>query len=242
MGKQATDPVCGMNVDPEQTPHHADHQGTTYHFCSARCREKFIAGPERHLSPAPAAESAPAPAGAIYICPMHPEVRQDHPGNCPICGMALEPEMPGLDDEENPELVDFSRRFWWTLPLTLVVVVLAMFGQYFQAWLSVDARTWAELVLTTPVVLWAGWPFLVRCVQSIRNRSPNMWTLIGIGVTAAYLYSRREAFPTGCLPINRSIAEGEQAWDIEPFLTTQEFNDLRRIIRNYSSSWYFMPA
>ncbi|WP_081677749.1 heavy metal translocating P-type ATPase [Novilysobacter defluvii] len=200
MAVPATDPVCGMNVDPEQTPHHADHQGTTYHFCSARCREKFIADPERHLSPAPAARSAPAPAGAIYICPMHPEVRQDHPGNCPICGMALEPEMPGLDDEENPELVDFSRRFWWTLPLTIVVVVLAMFGQYFQAWLSVDAQTWTELVLTTPVVLWAAWPFFVRCVQSIRNRSPNMWTLIGIGVAAAYLYSVVATVAPGLFP------------------------------------------
>lgn len=200
MAVPATDPVCGMNVDPEQTPHHADHQGTTYHFCSARCREKFIADPERHLSPAPAAQSAPAPAGAIYICPMHPEVRQDHPGNCPICGMALEPEMPGLDDEENPELVDFSRRFWWTLPLTIVVVVLAMFGQYFQAWLSVDAQTWTELVLTTPVVLWAAWPFFVRCVQSIRNRSPNMWTLIGIGVAAAYLYSVVATVAPGLFP------------------------------------------
>ena len=135
-----------------------------------------------------------------YICPMHPEVRQEHPGNCPICGMALEPEMPDLDDEENPELRDFSRRFWWTLPLTIVVVVLAMFGQYFQGWLSVDARTWAELVLTTPVVLWAGWPFLVRCVQSIRNRSPNMWTLIGIGVTAAFVYSVVATLAPGLFP------------------------------------------
>src|SRR3546814_20816922 len=94
--------------------------------------------------------------------------------------MALEPEMPGLDDEDNPELRDFSRRFWWTLPATVVVLVLAMFGHYFPR-LPVDTRTWIELVLTIPVVLWAGWPFFVRCVQSVRNLSPNMWTLIGIG-------------------------------------------------------------
>ncbi|EIL90337.1 putative copper-transporting p-type ATPase [Rhodanobacter fulvus Jip2] len=119
---------------------------------------------------------------------MHPQVRQDGPGICPICGMALEPEMPGLDDEDHPELRDFSRRFWWTLPATLVVLVLAMFGHYLPR-LPVNTRTWIELVLTMPVVLWAGWPFFVRCVQSVRNLSPNMWTLIGIGVGAAFGYS-----------------------------------------------------
>ncbi|EIM03865.1 putative copper-transporting p-type ATPase [Rhodanobacter denitrificans] len=124
----------------------------------------------------------------MYTCPMHPQVRQDGPGICPICGMALEPEMPGLDDEDNPDLRDFSRRFWWTLPATVVVLVLAMFGHYFPR-LPVDTRTWIELVLTIPVVLWAGWPFFVRCVQSVRNLSPNMWTLIGIGVGAAFGYS-----------------------------------------------------
>ena len=133
-------------------------------------------------------DTVQAPAGTTYTCPMHPQVRQEGPGICPICGMALEPEMPGLDDEDNPELRDFSRRFWWTLPATAVVVVLAMFGHYFPA-LPVQARTWIELVLTLPVVLWAGWPFFVRCVHSVRNRSPNMWTLIGIGVGAAFGYS-----------------------------------------------------
>ncbi|WP_374602614.1 copper-translocating P-type ATPase [Arenimonas sp.] len=132
---------------------------------------------------------APVDPGTVYVCPMHPQVRQPGPGNCPICGMALEPEMPALDDEENPELLDFSRRFWWTLPLTLVVLTLAMLGHRFEAWLPTDWRTWAELVLTAPVVLWAGWPFFVRCVQSVRNLSPNMWTLIGIGVAAAFGYS-----------------------------------------------------
>ncbi|TWI11492.1 heavy metal translocating P-type ATPase [Aerolutibacter ruishenii] len=183
------DPVCGMTVDPAKTEHHAEHDGKAYHFCSGRCREKFIANPMQYLGPKPATPEVAAPAGTMYTCPMHPEIRQDHPGTCPICGMALEPEMPSLDEEENPELVDFSRRFWWTLPLTLIVLVLAMFGHRLDAWLSAEARTWLELVLTAPVVLWAGWPFFERCVQSIRNRSPNMWTLIGIGVGSAFVYS-----------------------------------------------------
>jgi Cu+-exporting ATPase len=182
------DPVCGMPVDPDQTAYHAEHQGVTRHFCSARCRERFVADPAKYLSGQPDGASAQAPAGTMYICPMHPQVRQEGPGICPICGMALEPEMPGLDDEDNPELRDFSRRFWWTLPATVVVLVLAMFGHYFPR-LPVDTRTWIELVLTIPVVLWAGWPFFVRCVQSVRNLSPNMWTLIGIGVGAAFGYS-----------------------------------------------------
>src|SRR3546814_796993 len=130
---------------------------------------------------------------------MHPEIVQDGPGTCPICGMALEPEMPGLDDGENPELTDFRRRFWWTLPLSFVVMMLAMFGHHLP-WLSIEARTWIELVLTVPVVLWAGWPFLERCVQSIRNRSPNMWTLIGIGVTAAFGYSVVATIAPGIFP------------------------------------------
>src|SRR3546814_18330602 len=114
---------------------------------------------------------------------MHPEIVQDGPGTCPICGMALEPEMHGLDDGENPELTDFRRRFWWTLPLSFVVMTLAMFGHHLT-WRSVEARTWIELVLTVPVVHWAGWPFLDGCGPSIRHRSPNRWQLLGIGVHA----------------------------------------------------------
>ena len=152
-----------------------------------------------HVHPQP---DAPAPVGpgTIYVCPMHPQVRQPTPGNCPICGMTLEPEMPALDDEENPELLDFSRRFWWTLPLTLVVLAMAMLGHRFEAWLPTESRTWAELLLTTPVVLWAGWPFFVRCVQSVRNLSPNMWTLIGIGVAAAFGYSVVATLAPGVFP------------------------------------------
>ena len=181
-----TDPVCGMQVDPATTSHHAPHDGQDYHFCSARCRGRFMADPGKFLSPQ--SEPALAPAGTMYTCPMHPEIRQVGPGTCPICGMALEPEMPSLEDEENPELRDFSRRFWWTLPLTLAVLALAMFGQWLPG-LSMTVRTWLELALSAPVVLWAGWPFFERCIASIRNRSPNMFTLIGIGVAAAFGYS-----------------------------------------------------
>ena len=192
----AVDPVCGMQVDPERSAHHADHDGTRYHFCSARCRERFIAEPQRFLEPAEPAP--PPPAGTLYTCPMHPEIEQDHPGTCPRCGMALEPLMPGEDDGENPELTDFRRRFWWTLPLSLAVLVLAMAGTWLP--LPVQARTWLELALATPVVLWGGWPFFQRWAQSIRNRSPNMWTLIGTGVGAAYLYSLVATFAPGLFP------------------------------------------
>ena len=196
-----TDPVCGMQVDPAATPHHAEVEGMAYHFCSARCREKFLAAPEGYRSQAPAtvAETSPAVEGAIYICPMHPEIRQPTPGICPICGMALEPEMPSMEDDENPELRDFSRRFWWTLPLTLIVLALAMLGHRIES-LATGTRTWLELALSAPVVLWAGWPFFERCVQSIRNRSPNMWTLIGIGVAAAFGYSVVAAVAPGVFP------------------------------------------
>lgn len=185
--KSYVDPVCGMKVaaNPERK---IDHEGHAYYFCSTRCMSKFAASPQTYLNPAKA-ESEPALAeGAMYTCPMHPEIRQPAPGNCPKCGMALELLMPSLEEEENPERVDFSRRFWWTLPLTVIVVVLAMGSHsFFPAGLAY--QNWMELVLSTPVVLWAGWPFFVRWAQSIANRSPNMWTLIGSGVMAAYGYS-----------------------------------------------------
>ena len=139
----------------------------------------------------PAEPATPPPteaAARLYTCPMHPEIRQPDPGTCPLCGMALEPEMPTLDEEKNPELEDFTRRFWWTLPLSAITVVLAMGGHRLLP-IAGNALSWIELVLATPVVLWAGGPFFVRCIDSIRNRSPNMWTLIGMGVAAAYLYS-----------------------------------------------------
>jgi Cu+-exporting ATPase len=202
-----------MTVAPDSA-HHADYAGTSYRFCSAGCRAKFVADPARYVSAEPAhtagsgekargssAEPAAAipPAGTKYTCPMHPEIVRDAPGSCPICGMALEPVMPGLDDEENPELTDFRRRFWWTLPLSLVVLALAMFGHGWSA-LSATTRSWLELALSAPVVLWAAWTFFVRWAQSIANRSPNMWTLIGTGVGAAFGYSVVATIAPGLFP------------------------------------------
>ena len=182
------DPVCGMQVDPATTPHHAEHAGNAYHFCSAGCRAKFLADPTRYLNPVEPAPPVVAPPGTQYTCPMHPEIVRDAPGTCPLCGMALEPMLPSLDDEENPELTDFRRRFWWTLPFSAATLVLAMGGMYLTA-ITPTLRTWLEFAFSTPVVLWAAWPFFQRWAQSIRNRSPNMWTLIGTGVAAAYVYS-----------------------------------------------------
>lgn len=183
---KAIDPVCGMSADPATAPFH-DHAGQRYWFCSEGCRKRFSQSPQRYLGPSTDQAAPAAPPGTIYICPMHPEVRQDHPGSCPKCGMALEPEMPSLTETDNPELADFTRRFWWSLPASAIVFVLAMFGHR----LGVPAAIgpWIELAFATPVVLWAGWPFLQRCVQSIAGRNPNMFTLIGIGVSAAYGYS-----------------------------------------------------
>jgi Cu+-exporting ATPase len=183
------DLVCGMDVNPATTPHHARLDDADYHFCSDGCRRKFIADPQRYLQPA-AHVAEPVPAGTRYTCPMDPEIVQDGPGTCPICGMALEPMMPSLDDGENPELTDFRRRFWWSLPLSVATLALAMLAMTpLLHGLAPDVRVWIELALASPVVLWAGWPFLQRWAQSIRNRSPNMWTLIGTGVLAAYGYS-----------------------------------------------------
>ncbi|HAV71306.1 MAG TPA: copper-transporting ATPase, partial [Stenotrophomonas sp.] len=195
-----TDPVCGMAVDPATTTHHARHDGSDYPFCSDGCRRKFIADPQRYLTPdADAAE--PVPAGTLYTCPMHPEIEQEGPGTCPLCGMALEPAMPSLEEGENPELTDFRRRFWWSLPLSVATMALAMLAMTpVLHGLSPDLRVWIELALATPVVLWAGWPFLQRWAQSIRHRSPNMWTLIGTGVLAAYGYSLVATVAPGLFP------------------------------------------
>ena len=181
------DPVCGMavTVNPEK---HVLHDGHDYYFCSSGCRDKFRVNPVAYLNPKPIVPAERAEPGAIYTCPMHPEIRQPTAGSCPICGMALEPLMPSLDEEENPELRDFRQRFWWTLPLSVAVFALAMFGHMLIPG-GLPYQNWIELALSTPVVLWAGWPFFVRFAQSILHRSPNMWTLIGSGVGAAYGYS-----------------------------------------------------
>jgi Cu+-exporting ATPase len=189
----------------EASPHKAEHGGRTYLFCSAGCRAEFIADPARYTaapssSPVEAGSAdSPAADGTTYTCPMHPEIRQDHPGNCPKCGMALEPLLPSLDDDENPELADFQRRFWWTLPLTVIVTVLAMLGHRL-GWMAMTTQSWVELVLSVPIVLWAGWPFFVRGVQSVVRRSPNMWTLIGLGTAAAFTYSVVATVAPGVFP------------------------------------------
>jgi Cu+-exporting ATPase len=209
------DPVCGMTVTT-QSAHQYEHEGHLYYFCGARCKTKFSADPEAFLTPkAPMQPDVPPQAGTLYTCPMHPEIRQDHPGNCPKCGMALEPEMPSLDDDENPELRDFQRRFWWTLPLTIIVFGLAMFGHRLQ-WMDMAVQSWVELVLTLPIVLWAGWPFFVRGWQSVANRSPNMWTLIGLGTAAGFLYSvaatvAPQAFPSSFVSMGRVAVYFEAA-------------------------------
>ncbi len=188
------DPVCGMAVTrPSQFSEL--YGGQAYQFCSLKCQEKFRAEPQRYAADPSDSHhasytepSAEPPLDAEFTCPMHPEIRQPGPGTCPICGMALEPVMPGLEEEENPELKDFARRFWWSLPLTVIVTLLAMAGHSLQLFHG-TLQNWVELLLATPVTLWAGWPFFVRGVASIRLRSPNMWTLIGLGTAAAYLYS-----------------------------------------------------
>lgn len=208
------DPVCGMTVT-EQSPHKLAHEGRPYYFCSAKCKGKFSANPQQYLAPTPPVDAPPAAAGTIYTCPMHPEIRQDHPGNCPLCGMTLEPLLPDLDDDENPELRDFQRRFWWTLPLTAIVFVLAMFGHRLQ-WMDMAVQSWVELVLATPIVLWAGWPFFLRGWQSVVNRSPNMWTLIGLGTGASYVYSvvatlAPQVFPDSFISMGRVAVYFEAA-------------------------------
>lgn len=208
------DPVCGMTVTAD-SPHMLQHEGQPVYFCSAGCKTKFAANPAKYRLNAkvPSADMNDEQSAGIdnvhmlYTCPMHPEVRQDHQGSCPKCGMALEPEMPTIDDGENPELTDFKRRFIWTLPLTIMVTFLAMVGHGLQ-WFEMATQSWIEMLLTLPIVLWAGWPFFQRGVQSIINRSPNMWTLIGLGTSAAFIYSvvatiAPDIFPTSFISMGR---------------------------------------
>ncbi|ODT88518.1 heavy metal translocating P-type ATPase [Phenylobacterium sp. SCN 70-31] len=189
-GGKVLDPVCGMTVDPATTPHRTRHEGRDVFFCSAGCRAKFEADPARYADGPPAPTGAEARPGAIYTCPMHPEVRQVGPGSCPICGMALETEVATADAGPNPELVDFTRRFWIGLALTLPVFILEMGGHLLGLHLLAPATSnWVQLALATPVVLWAGWPFLERGWRSLVTRNLNMFTLIGMGVGVAWLYS-----------------------------------------------------
>jgi Cu+-exporting ATPase len=198
------DPVCGMTVTPASA-HQVNYQAKIYYFCSANCKAKFATEPDKYLHKPQIHQRQHHPdkiksaAGALYTCPMHPEIRQDHPGLCPKCGMALELVIPELEEDENPELRDFQRRFWWTLPLTIIVTLLAMFGHQWHL-MSSTTQTWIELMLTLPIVLWAGAPFFVRGWQSIINRSPNMWTLISVGTGAAFVYSLVAAVAPSVFP------------------------------------------
>jgi Cu+-exporting ATPase len=183
------DPVCGMTVDPATSRYRFDYSGNTFHFCSAGCRAKFAAEPQKYL--ATGQTKAAVPEGAIYTCPMHPQIRQVGPGHCPICGMALEPEVATLDAPPNPELADMTRRFWIGLGLSLPVVALEMGGHLVggHGWIDQGLSNWIQLVFATPVVLWAGWPFFVRGWQSLVTRNLNMFTLIAMGIGVAYGYS-----------------------------------------------------
>jgi Cu+-exporting ATPase len=205
------DPVCGMSVDPEATAFRADYHGENYFFCSSGCQTKFKAEPARyahashdgeHAAHKTQASREEPPEGAIYTCPMHPEIRQMGPGNCPICGMALEPVLVTADEGPSEELRDMTRRFWVGLTLALPVFLLEMGGHIFDIGHLIGGATsnWIQLVLATPVVLWAGWPFFVRGWQSLVNRSLNMFTLIAMGTGIAWLYSVIATLAPGLFP------------------------------------------
>jgi Cu+-exporting ATPase len=229
---KAIDPVCGMSVDPATAQHHTEHQGLTYYFCSAGCKTRFEATPERYLAAAPAthhhthhahhahhahhtaAPTQPVPEGSVWTCPMHPEVRRDGPGACPLCGMALEPLLAAVASGPSPELLDMRRRFWIALVLAAPVFVLEMGAHLFPALhhlVPMTISVWVQFVLATPVVLWAGWPFFVRAWASLGNRSLNMFTLIAMGTGVAWLYSVVATFAPGLFPTAFRAADGSVA-------------------------------
>jgi Cu+-exporting ATPase len=205
MPASAVDPVCGMTVDPARTTLHTAHEGKEYFFCSESCLRRFRSDPAAFLKPADSAAARPAPPGSTeYVCPMHPEIVRPEPGTCPICGMALEPRVASAGEEANPELVDMTRRFWVSTALTVPLLLVAM-GEMlplggFREWLSSPAAKWVQLALSTPVVLWGGWPFFQRGWASVVNRSLNMFTLIAMGVGAAYAFSVVAILAPGVLP------------------------------------------
>lgn len=200
------DPVCEMSVKTS-TDLKTEYQGKTYYFCNPSCLDKFQQDPEFYLTPA---DQRPVPEGAMdmdYTCPMDPEIVQKGPGTCPICGMALEPMQPTLDEGPNPELVDFSKRFWTTLPLSLLVMILAM-GSHIHAFISPHIQPWIELVFSLPVVLWAGYPILQRCWVSYKTGHLNMWSLIGVGVLAAFIYSVIATIFPALIPVEAKTGHG----------------------------------
>ncbi|HEX3859852.1 MAG TPA: heavy metal translocating P-type ATPase, partial [Pseudolabrys sp.] len=192
-----TDPVCGMTVDPATTRHRAEHRGRQYYFCSAGCRIKFAAAPQKYFG---SREAEPAIAGAIYTCPMHPDIRQDGPGACPICGMALEPDVPTAGHGPNPELADMTRRFWIGTALALPVIAVEMSGHFGWHWIDPVRANWIQFAFATPVVLWAGWPFFVRGFRSLITRNLNMFTLIALGTGVAFIASAAATLAPGLFP------------------------------------------
>ena len=210
------DPVCGMMVNPATAKHRAEHQGKPYFFCSAKCHDRFVAEPLKYTSPQSQSPDAgppqPTKEGAVYTCPMHPQIRQPGPGSCPICGMALELASASATAEPNHELADMTRRFWIGLVLTLPVFILEMGGHIpalgIHAFVPPVISGWIQFALATPVVLWAGWPFFQRGWMSVVNRNLNMFTLIALGTGTAYLYSVAASFVPGAFPAGFRMAGG----------------------------------
>lgn len=204
---EVRDPVCGMTVDPHTAKHRSLHDGHPFFFCSLGCKTKFDDNPAKYLkgrTPPPVVE------GAIYTCPMHPEIRQPGPGFCPICGMALEPETVSADTGPNPELADMTRRFWIGLALTLPVFALEMGGHLtgLNHWIGQTASNWVQFALATPVVLWAGWPFFERGWASLKSRNLNMFTLIAMGTGVAWLYSVVATVFPYVFPASMRVSDG----------------------------------
>ncbi len=206
------DPVCGMAVDPAKTQHRVSYRGKTYYFCCDGCQTSFEADPQKYLSPEERA-APEVPEGTIYTCPMHPEIRQIGPGSCPICGMGLEPLVATGDEGPNPELVDMTRRFWIGLALAVPVFLLEMGGHIFDfsGFISQQTSNWVQLVLATPVVLWAGWPFFVRGWRSVVTRNLNMFTLIALGTGVAWVYSVVATVAPGLFPDSLRMESGAVA-------------------------------
>ena len=215
MEGEATDPVCGMKVDPARTEHRLDLDGQAHYFCSAGCKAKFAADPRQYLASGQRTPAAEVPAGTIYTCPMHPQIRQAGPGSCPICGMALEPETVALADGPDPEYIDMRRRFWVSAALSLPLFASAtaemLPGRLIDLLVAPDRARWGQMIVATPVVLWGAWPFFVRGVQSLKTRNLNMFTLIGLGVAVAYVFSLVAVLTPGIFPASFRDMNGQVA-------------------------------
>jgi Cu+-exporting ATPase len=216
--ERLVDPVCGMTVS-SNSEYHTEHEDVIWRFCSAHCLAKFGKDPDRYLNPPEERQEDVSSGAREYICPMHPEVVKNGPGSCPICGMALEPRTISLEDEENPELDEMNRRFRVSAVLSVPLVVIAMSemvpGFDPSDFASGSVLVWLQMILATPVVLWGGWPFFVRAVDSLRTRNLNMFTLIGLGVSVAYVYSVVATAAPGIFPATFRGETGQVAVSYE---------------------------